>query len=73
MLHICLLYLMLFRSRAKIFVYLIPLMNDPLDMINAMGIAAARLSPSSALEISSNIKKDFSRKVSGTRMAKYTL
>ena len=32
-------------------------MNDPLDMINAMGIAAARLSPSNALEINSNIKK----------------
>ena len=48
-------------------------MNDPLDMINAMGITAARLSPSNALEINSNIKKDFSRKVSGTRMAKCTL
>ena len=36
---------------------LIALMNDQLDVINAMGITAAKLSSSNSLELNSNIKK----------------
>ena len=36
---------------------LIALRNDQLDVINAMGITAAKLSSSNSLELNSNIKK----------------
>ena len=36
---------------------LIALMNDQLDVINAMGITAAKLSSSNLLELNNNIKK----------------